>query len=91
MEIGLKLFELDGSFPGFKRATTRDCLQSLDKRCVLAHVLSRFSTHCVVTGPKYLISSLRMSSSPAAFPFSSCFSESFSSMIVKSSSKSWFS
>ena len=90
-EIGLKLFGLDGSFPGFRRATTRACLQSLGKRCVLAHALSRFSTHCVVTGPKLLISSVRISSSPAAFPFFRCFNEVCSSMIVKSSSKSWFS
>ena len=34
-EIGLKLFGLDGSFPGFRRATTRACLQRLGKRCVL--------------------------------------------------------
>ena len=59
-EIGLKLFGLDGSFPGFRRATTRACLQSLGKRCVLAHALSRLSTHCIVTGPKFLISSVRI-------------------------------
>ena len=87
----MKLFGLDGSFPGFRRATTRASLQSLGKRCVLAHALSRFGTHCVVTGPKFLISSVRISSSPAAFPFFRCFNEVCSSMIVKSSSKSWFS
>ena len=91
MEIGLKLFGLDGSFPGFRRATTRACLKSLGKRCVLAHALSRLSTHCVVTGPKFLISSVRISSSPAAFPFFRCFNEFCSSTIVKSSSKLWFS
>ena len=41
MEIGLKLFGHDGSFPGFRRATTRACLHSLGKRCVLAHALKR--------------------------------------------------
>ena len=80
-EIGLKLFGLDGSFPGFRRATTRACLQSLGKRCVLAHALSRLSTHCVVTGPKFLISSVRISSSPAAFPFFRCFNAFCSSTI----------
>ena len=45
MEIGLKVFGLDGSFLGFRRATTRACLQSIGKRCVVAHALSRFSTH----------------------------------------------
>ena len=44
-------FRTRWSFPGFRRATTRACLQSLGKRCVLAHALSRLSTHCVVTGP----------------------------------------
>ena len=42
-EIGLKLFGLDGSFPGFRRATTHACLQSIGKRCVLAPALSRLS------------------------------------------------
>ena len=59
------------------------------KRCVLAHALSRLSTHCIVTSPKFFISSVRISSSPAAFPFFRCFNEFCSSMIVKSSSKSW--
>ena len=91
MEIGLKLFGLDGSFPGFRRTTTRACLQSLGKRCVLEHALSRLSTHCVVTGPKFLISSVRILSSPAAFLFFRCFNEFCSLMIVKSASESWFS
>ena len=39
------------SFPGFRRATTRACLQSIGKRCVLAHAWGRLSTHCVVTRP----------------------------------------
>ena len=43
------------------------------------------------TGPTFLISSVRLSSSPAPFPFFRCFNEFCSSMIVKSSSKSWFS
>ena len=86
--IGLKLFGFEWSFPGFRRATTRACLQSLGKRCVLAHALSRLSTHCIVTGPKFLISSVRILSSPAAFPFFRC--EFCISMIVKSSSMSWF-
>ena len=36
MEIGLKLFGFDGSFPGLRRATMRDCLQSLGMMHVLA-------------------------------------------------------
>ena len=79
------------SITGDRRATTRACLQSLDKRSVLAHALSRLSTHCIVKGPKFLISSVRISSSPAPFPFFRCFHELCSSMIVNSSSKSWFS
>ena len=65
----LKLFGLDWSFPGFRRVTTRACLQGIGKRCVLAHALNRLSTHCIVTDPKFLISSVRIWSSPAAFPF----------------------
>ena len=52
-----------------------------------SHALSRHSTDCIVMGPKFLISSVRISSSPAAFPFFRCFNEYYSSMIVKSSSK----
>ena len=91
-EIGLNLVGLDGPIPGFRRATTRACLQSLGKRCVLAaHALSRPCAHCIVTGPKSLISSVRISSSPVAFSFFRCFNEFCSSMVVKSSSKPWFS
>ena len=88
MEIGLKRFGLDGSFPDFRRATTRACLHSLGERCVLAHALSRLSTQSIITGPKFLISSVRILSSPAAFLFFRCFNEFCSSMIVKSSSES---
>ena len=84
-------FGFDVSYPGFRSAKTRACPQSLGKRCVLAHAMSSLSTPCIVTGPKFLISSVRVSSRPAAFPFFSCFNGFCSSMIVKSSSKSWFS
>ena len=49
MEIGLKLFGLDGSFPSFRRATTRACLQSFGKqaqyplRCYGSEVLDLLS------------------------------------------------
>ena len=59
-------FRYGGSFPGFRRATTRACLRSLGKRCVLAHALSRLNIHCIVTAPKFLISSVRILSSPGA-------------------------
>ena len=46
---------------GFRRATTRACLQIIGKRCVLAHVLSRLRTHCIVAGPM----ALKQGKSPA--------------------------
>ena len=59
----------------FRARWVLSSLQSLGKRCGLAHALSRFSTHCIVTCPMFLISSVRIASSAAAFPFFRCFNE----------------
>ena len=40
-----EVFGLDGPFTGFRRATTRACLHSLGKRCVIAQALSRLHCH----------------------------------------------
>ena len=75
MKIGLKPSGLDGYFPDYRRAITGACLHSLGKRCVLAHALIMLSSHCIVTGPKLLIASFRISLSKAAFPFHKCFKD----------------
>ena len=84
-EIGLNIFGLDGSSHGFRRTRTSDCLQSIGKRCFLAHALIMFSTTTL-----FLISSVRISFLSISFLVLQvllfC-----SSMIVNSSPKSLFS
>ena len=90
-EIGQKLFATDGSFPGFRSATTLACRQSFGIFLVSVQLLKKRSSQSRALGPNCLISSVWMSSRPGALPFFSTLMPMSSSSAVNALVNSWSS